>query len=85
MTDAKKRAQDGLDGLVDECIDTLGKSVKGLLVLARGSTRTVDARYILDYVLEREVDESAQSPSSVMSTDELAVARERLRQARQGK
>jgi len=83
MSDAKKRAQERLADMVDKAADVIEASLKGTLPHIRGSTRTVEARYVLDAVLERLPEApGGSSPTGSMSADELAAKREQLRQAR---
>ena len=87
MSDAKQRAQAGLADLVDEALKALGLSIKGSMVVARGSTRTSDARFVLTCVLERE--ESKQSAATervaIVDAEQFRAAAARLSKAYQAK
>lgn len=83
MSDAKRRAQEGLAKLVDKSLNALELSVTGTLPIARGSTRTSDARFVIAAVLEMQsLEATSQAQGSTMSADELAAKREQLRLAR---
>lgn len=82
--DPKQRAQERLDEMVDDAINTLTQSIKGTLVRERGSTRTADARWLLEIVLERAPaaeTERPQSDTGATPADDLATRREALKQA----
>lgn len=82
--DPKQRAQERLDEMVDDAINTLTQSIKGTLVRERGSTRTADARWLLEIVLERvpaDEGERPQSEAGATPADDLATRREALKQA----
>ena len=52
MTDAKRRAREGLADMVDEALATMRQSITGKMMQVRGSTRTNDARFVIAAVLE---------------------------------
>lgn len=65
MSDARDRAQAGLDALVDAALAALGTSLKGGR-RERGSTAASDARYVLDVVLGRQ---SAAEPTAAAAAE----------------
>lgn len=85
VSDAKRKAQDGLADLVEDAIKTLGQSVRGQMMMVRGSTRTSDARFVLAAVLEMEQrDEKPTSEQKpIQSIGQLAELSERIRLAKQ--
>lgn len=83
MTDAKRRAQERLASMIEEACDVVEKDIKGQLTYARGSTRVLSSRYVIDAVLERLPEAPAAGTGGAsMSADELAAKREQLRLAR---
>jgi hypothetical protein len=86
MTDAKRRAQDGLAEMVDEALATMRQSISGKMMQVRGSTRTSDARFVLAAVLEMEQrSEKAESEATrpIQSIGDLAQMSERIRLLKQ--
>lgn len=57
VSDARQRAADGVAGLVEKAVEALRDSLSpaepGKKRARYGSTRSADARYVLDVVLER--------------------------------
>lgn len=85
MTDAKRKAQDGLADMVQEALDTLKLSVTGKMMQVRGSTRTSDARFVLAAVLEMEQrdEKPTTEQKPIQSIGQLAELSERIRLAKQ--
>lgn len=57
LSDARQRAAEGVAGLVEKAVDALRDSLSpaepGKKRARYGSTRSADARYVLDVILER--------------------------------
>lgn len=87
MTDAKRRAQEGLAELVDDALATMRQSITGKMMMVRGSTRTSDARFVLAAVLELpdakpdSAREGGESP--IKSVGQLAELSEYIRLKKQ--
>lgn len=81
--DPKQRALAKLDEMVDDAISVLNRSITGTLIRERGSTRTADARWLLEVVLERMPDATPRAPNAegVTPADDLAARRQALQQA----
>lgn len=83
--DPKQRALEQLDEMVDDAISVLNRSITGTLIRERGSTRTADARWLLEVVLEhaRADDAEPAKPGAegVTPADDLATRREALQKA----
>lgn len=87
--DPRQRALAKLDEMVDDAISVLNRSITGTLIRERGSTRTADARWLLEVVLERmpaaEPAKPAEAAEGVTAADDLAARRHALQQALRAK
>ncbi len=86
MTDDPKRlAQQLLAEGVRDAACTVISSIKGTLHIPRGSTRTVDARWLLTMVMEMEhhADKPEHEAKPIKSVGQLAELSERIRLLKQ--
>lgn len=85
MTDAKKRAQEGLAEMVEDALSTMRQSITGKMMMVRGSTRTSDARFVLAAVLEMpdRVEQRAETEAPVRNVGDLAKLSEHIRLLKQ--
>jgi hypothetical protein len=85
-TDAKKLAQERLAAMVSKACDAIEADLAGTLVHARGSTKVLSARYVIDAVLDRAPDAAAAAPSEakpIKTMGELAELSEYIRLKKQ--
>jgi hypothetical protein len=85
MSDAKRKAQDLLAEMLDDAAGVLTASLKGKLVIPRGSTCTADARFVFAAALEFEPRKPAGDTPTAAPPDlkQLAELSERIRQEKQ--
>jgi hypothetical protein len=85
VSDAKKLAQELLAEGVQDAAATVLSSIKGTLHIPRGSTRTVDARWLLTVVMEMEVraETTATEAKPIKTMGELAQLSEHIRLLKQ--
>jgi hypothetical protein len=85
VSDPKQRALEKLDEMVDDAISVLNRSITGTLIRERGSTRTADARWLLEVVLERlpsaDKPKPTENAEGVTPADDLATRRDALQKA----